>query len=351
MNGIIKESMSYRRLEIGFMSCINQTINSGRSYEKMDVNINNCFFIRLSHFAENGGVISISGGHYSVRVSRSIFSNCSSIQNGGAIFYNDDSNIYLSKVCAFKCSAFHGLFSFQQTNNQISLQWISLSNCENRINGYGITKIIGGYQTIENSNCSMNIANYVSSVDIKSPSNHNCRFSTISNNHAISGICITFSDGSGNHEHTNIFHNNGPNYGVVYIEEGARVVIQESIFDYNTNILFYIYSGFLNLMNSVISHNDELMSGSATNSNSTYSKAPSYFLTFFSTWNCLTDIPITPFITIQETTHISQNQTPINMPNQTLNEKEQKKINFKFSNTNMHFGCSFGNSLLPILLS
>ena len=48
----------------------------------------------------------------------------------------------------------------------------------------------------------------------------------------------------------NIFHNNGPNYGVVYIEEGARVVIQGSIFDNNANILFYIYSGFLNLMNS-----------------------------------------------------------------------------------------------------
>ena len=47
-------------IHIESTTCVNELINEGRSYEDIDLNLNDCFFSRVSSISNNGGVIYVN---------------------------------------------------------------------------------------------------------------------------------------------------------------------------------------------------------------------------------------------------------------------------------------------------
>jgi len=291
--------------------CVNHNIDQGRSYTQSNINISNCFFSRSSAFADDGGVIHVSGGSFSMNVSITMFYNCLA-KNGGAIYFSS-SNSFLNMICVKSCSTISNSYHFAIicASGANHMDYISISNCSHDTLGYYTLWLQGGNERFDNTNSSMNNANQVSGILIDIPTSFSSSHCTFSNNKVSYARCLYISSTSGSISisSANIIHNISPNIGVFYVSGAGLKKVMYCILLNNQNVLFYLHSGSLEVSHSYISHTGVFSTSTSvsTTNNNSFTSSNTYQIQFFYSLHCNTDIPL-PKGTIDQTNH----ETPKN---------------------------------------
>jgi len=309
---------------VGF-GCESESIDQGRSYIDKNINISNCFFSRSSSYSGNGGVIYVSASSCSMNVIYSIFYNCVCSEKGGAIYFIS-SNSFLRMICANRCSATWPHFAYLSAYQVNQVEYLSVSNCSHTTSGYHSIYLSSGDQRVDNTNSSMNNAEYVSGIHIYSPSSFTSSHCTFSNNKVSNWICIYFYSTSGtiSMSYANIVYNNSPNNnvdGVVYVSGAGSRKMMYCIFKNNQNTLFCVYSGSLEVSHSFIDHSESSFSNSisvSTSNNNSFTNRITYQLQFFNSIHCNADIPLPQRTPDQSQAPKSTPEvTPMNTPEET----------------------------------
>jgi len=94
-------------------------------------------------------------------------------------------------------------------------------------------------------------------------------------------------------KYANIVHNNSPYSGVIYVGGGSPQM-QYCIFHKNLYTLINVETGSLDISHSFISHNGAFSTSIpvSTGNNNSFVIRQSFFLTFFHSYYCPTDISI-----------------------------------------------------------
>jgi len=295
----IEPQLSFLMKNYGIcMACESESVDQGRSYSTMNINISNCFFSRSSAYSGNGGVINVNGGSYSMNLNYSMFYNCVCTSWGGAIYFYS-LNSYLRMICANRCiasSKSHFAYLIASQVNQVV--YLSVSNCSHTTSGYYSIIVYTGNQRFDNTNSSMNNAHTYSSIFIRIPSSFTSSHCSFSNNKAYSSICIYFLSSSGaiSMSYANIVHNNSPSsYGVIYILGSVSPKMMYCIFQNNQDYLFCVAQGSLEISHSFIDHSSESFSTSIAISiatNNSMTNMITYPIQFYNSFHCIADIPL-----------------------------------------------------------
>ena len=290
------------------MICVNETTPQGRSYYQMNIDISYCSFSRSSAYSGDGGVIYVYGGSYSLNSSHLMFYNCSCQDNGGAIhFYSQKSTIKM--ICANRCTADYGHFAFIKASQINIVEYLSISYCSKSLIGYRPLSLGSGNQTCDHTNSSMNCAKIVSGFRTWAPSSFTSSFCTFSHNNVSNGICLEYDSNNGVMLFANIVHNNSPlGEGVIRVYGNGSFIKKYCIFNNNKNTLFYIDSGFLEVLHSYIDHSGQFsyLTSVSTANNNSFSFRETYLNLFFYSHYCNSEYPLrtkdkTPMITHKET--------------------------------------------------
>jgi len=322
--------------------CINESIDEGRSYTNCNIDINDCYFIRLSQFNGKGGVILCENGPFNVRVYFSMFFNCSSSLNSGAIHLSNITNSQLRMICANKCTGANNHFGqFRVTNNN-SINYLSVSFCSKIASGVYSFCLVDGNNTICNTNSSLNNARDKSGIAILGDI-HLCQFCTFSNNNCSKGCCLYFRLNKSIISYINIVHNNAPDCGVLWLNYNTSLQMYNCIFDMNHDTLFLIQDKSSLVLSHCFVRHTEVPFSRAENATiiyeSTIENQKTHLVHFFRSEHCYADNPhleqtalntidITPMITEEETHSITLDRTIQRSPYETpmITEEETHSI-------------------------
>ena len=297
-----KSILLYNRFIIcdGF-GCENENIEHGRSYENDNILISHCFFSRSSVYSGEGGVIYVFGGlAYSMRMDYTMLYNCACSSNGGAIFFYSNSS-YMGMICANSCSCGaqdSGHFAYIVCINGNEVEYLSVSNCWNNSYGFGPICLNSGNIRVDNMNSSMNQACQISGISVSYPSAFSSSHCTFSNNKVMEAICLAFFSFSGilPISYANIVNNNSPlEYGVVTCKSTGSRKMMFCIYQNNSNYLFFVYHGSLEVSHSFIDHSLSSFSSSiavSTETNNSFSYILTYQIQYYQSHHCNADIPL-----------------------------------------------------------
>ena len=322
------------------LGCEKESIDQGWSYVNTNINISLCFFSRYLEYSGHGGVIFVSASSFSMNIFFSMFYNCVCSGNGGAISFSSY-NSCLRMICAHSCSCggtFFGHFAGITAHNVNEIEYLSVSNCSHTTSRYYPIILYFGNQRADNTNSSMNNAEYYSGIGTWLPSSFTSSHCTFSNNKVSNGVCIHFHSTSGttSMSYANIVHNNSPSsYGVVYVSGAGSRKMMYCIINNNNNYLFCLYGGSLEVSHSFIYHSGSSLSTTvstsistsvSTSNNNSFTNTITYQLQFFNSLHCPTDIPPptrtpdhtpTPKSTLEESPINTLERSPLNTPNET----------------------------------
>jgi len=292
-------------------ACINQNIDQGRSYNNVNIDISDCFFIRSSNYNNNGGIIFVNQTPISMIVSFSMFFQCYCDSSGGAIYFSS-TNAELRKICACKCSAYQRHFAQISTSLDLKVEYLSSTSCSSVSSGYISLDLFKGNQKFVNSNSSMNFAEQVSCLCVNSPSFFESSMCTFSNCNAKKSFCIYFEHNEGTMAYANIVNNHSPfSFGVVHVI-GGKTQLKYCIFYSNQATLFSISFGTLDISHCFLSPHAKT---STTGSNNSITQKNTYHHQFFNSFYCFTDISIiTPMKSLDRTPLITLINTPKTTP-------------------------------------
>ena len=231
-------------------NCLNSKINN------QNIWIQNCLISIISSVGD-GGAIYISG-NYDLFINDTTFYQCISISGqGGAIFFYNGLDFQLFRICGFNCHA--GInkpfqFSWSYTFKNHILDLNSISKCSNESTGTQTLQLEYGKQKINNINMTFNYVIYVSGIVYFIPTSMNNDYSTFYNNTSSSHVCIHPYGKSGQILKSNIINNISPIYGVIGGWNSGIYTFLDCNFFGNLNILIYINSGSISLINCSINH-------------------------------------------------------------------------------------------------
>jgi len=326
------------------LGCVKELMDQGQSYSQMNINISYCSFSRYSSYSGDGGVIHLYGS-YSMNANYTMFYNCVCSQSGGAIHLSS-SNSFLRMICAYRCSCgaeFLNHFAYLKASQMNNVDYLSVAYCSHTTSGYYPINLYTGNQSFSNTNSSMNNAIAISGINVNYPSSFTSSHCTFSNNKVSENRCIHFYSTSGtiSMSYANIVQNNSPSqYGVVYAEGAGSKKMLYCIFQNNTNYLFCVHSGSLEVSHSFMNHSSSSFSRSAavsTENNNSFTNIMTYQIQFFNSHHCNTDVP-PPLKTIdqsaertlEETSRITMvktmDQTLCVTPNNTPNDTQMNTL-------------------------
>ena len=296
-------------------SCDGESINQGRSYDNVDIDVSECSFSRNALFSGKGGVIYVSEGSYSIGVSYSMFANCLA-SGGGAIFFSS-TNVSLRMVCAYMCSVSgDGHFADLLASNKNQVEYLSISYCSTSTGYYSI-RLKYANPRFDNSNSSMNKAIQVSSIGIEESLSFSSSYCTFCNNRGT--ICIFLGSNTGTVIFANVIDNYSNMLAIIYVDGLQQ--IKYSIFDLNQKALLWMNSGSLILSHSFVYHS----SFSSTGTNNSLTKKQTYQFVFFKSHYCNAEIPAPapspkPSRTMMQSIVNSPKETLMESPIETLIE-------------------------------
>ena len=189
-----------------------------------NIEINNCYFERTSMLQGNGGVIYCSEISCNLILKNSIFFYCFSLKFGGAIYFFcnfPNTKVEIINVCGNLCFSEIYQFGYFLVQNNIlslnSINFLSISNCNNKQIGYSTFTLQYGNISFNNLNSSNNFNILNTGFDIHHSKLLNIIFCTIFNNNVKSYDCIRLEGGFNNSIlYSNIIKNNSPrSFGVV----------------------------------------------------------------------------------------------------------------------------------------
>ena len=267
-------------------SCINESIEEGRSYMETTIIVSNCNFFRTKTFDGNGGVICVISVSFSLDISLSMFFKCSCSGDGGVIYFVSKSSL-LKMVCASDCNAIYHNFGFIQTINHNYVEFFSISSCYKDFLGEFSNTLSNGNLKVLKNNCSMNSNDQCSGYGLFNPIDFELSFCTFSNNSVKRKCCLVFLSAIGILNYCNIAHNNSPSYGIISVLNGY-VSIGYSIFSKNNNTLFYCESGSIEVSHSFIYHSGLVFGNSSviTKNNNSFTQISTYLYEFLGSKYC-----------------------------------------------------------------
>ena len=272
------------------LGCTDEQLEEGRSFFQKSISISNCLFSRSLVFSGNGAVIYVSDGSYSMNVNYSMFYRCFCSLDGGAIWFSSsDSNLRMT--CANNCScgassSYNCNFGYLQASQVNQVEYLSVSKCSHTTRGYYSICLQEGDQRAENTNSSMNNADYGSGISFVSPSSLTSSHNTFSNNNVSHGICIYFYSISGTiiMSYSNIVHNNSPfQYGVIFVSGAGSRKMMYCVIQNNIDYLFCVVNGFLEVSHSFIDHSSASYSYEtkvSTETNNSFIKTQTYIIEY-----------------------------------------------------------------------
>ena len=213
-----------------------------------NINMKDCLISMIS--SESGGAIYISGG-YNLNINDTTFFDCFSLRDGGAIWFQNGLNPQLFRICALYCrtsSEYNFQFSYFSTIYSQVFDLISISKCNNNTIGYTTLTIQSENQNLFNSNISYNNNIRISGIYFYNPVNMLNNFCTFYNNTVRDYWCIYLQFNTVTISKSNIILNN-TNYGVVFVTNSGNYILNECFFDKNKDILLFVDSGTLELIN------------------------------------------------------------------------------------------------------
>jgi len=290
-------AMGYKITNLILLSCLNGIIASGRSYYASSeyIVVSECFFSRTSVFNGNGGVICIEGTG-NLNASSCVFYKCcvsQSLSNmGGAIFFSARS-IMLDKVCGQYCTSYHGHFAWiaSQDGFDNHVYYGTISKCSDQFTYYCPFRIMKGKQVFLNTNITSNGAKEVPGTTYSGATSLSVSYSTFAANHAShSRIIELYGDSSilrslsfiniiGNTQTENLF-------GIVYGDYSGQCSISNSIFQSNSNTLFYIKVGSMSILDCNIAHSYTLKFGAVDTIENKFGTYPLHSLIHYATAMC-----------------------------------------------------------------
>ena len=240
----------------------------------------NCIFNNLNSIYGSSILIN-SNNEIKLLIEYNLFSFCSTtggdggnmIFSGGAIyFYGINSQLYLNKVCGYKCKTYgetiynyHGQFSYSQTKNNgfHNFNYVSILECSPKTTKLSESSSIlmyCGNQLLSNLNSSNNFCFISSSFMIINNNLSIIKFINSINNSVRNWINFGFSGNSkGEFYSSNIIGNNNPSqlHGLIYLIDNFNLTLKSLIFINNKGLLSSIYNtAYLNLLNCLINHLD-----------------------------------------------------------------------------------------------
>jgi len=230
-------------------SCINESIESGRSYSEKSISIRDCLFTRLGVFSGNGGVIMVSIANFVLNIEKCVFNN-NIATNGGSIFFNSYQTVF-KMVCAYKNSADYSHFAQITVAKNNSIDYLSVSNCSQNLKGDYSLRMNNFHHFCRFINSSQNKAKLDSSL-IVSVGYILLEFSSIYQNFADNIICY-FSGTGSDLKSVNIIDNNCKT-GSVIVAWSGPCKCHHCVFSNNYNCLFFNNLGSLSVFHSFIYH-------------------------------------------------------------------------------------------------
>ena len=271
-----------------------------RVLQNDDFIIDTCYFYRNTMYSGYGGIVYVSGVLSNMKLISCIFFECCCSIDGGAIYFYSQvsgTNVELNKICGNKCYVentkkfqFGLILTPSNINSNNICNFCSISNCNNKTNGYCSFNLYFGNISLNNLNSSKNINKQESGINIRDPSKFNSNFCSFINNNVSEYTCIFLHGDNNNYiSYYNVINNNSPtNCGVITNNVGYYS-INNSIFINNTNVLFYVYSGQLSILNSKISHDNNFITYQNTVStfNNIFELTNTFLINHLNTYLCL----------------------------------------------------------------
>ena len=300
--------------------CQSQNIDQGRSYEETNISLYDCFFSRFSTYSGYGGVIYVSTSSNSMTIDSSMFYQCSCSYWGGAIYFLS-AHSYIRMTCSNGCFASSMHFARFQVSESSQIEYLSVTNCSYTSSGVYSFLLVSAAQILDNTNSSMNKAEYQSGFGISDPSSFTSSHCTFSNNIVANSrnIYIYTSTSSVLISYANIIQNNSPSqYGVLYFDNSGSKKMKYCVFQNNQDYLFCVKSGSLEVSHSFIDHSSQLSRSFAiTTINISKSGFSSYPIPYFNSHYCNADVAF-PNRTIEQTLINSPEITIVNTPEITI---------------------------------
>jgi len=303
--------------------CVNENISQGRSYDGVDVNISDCFFTRFEEYSDKGGVIYAQSSSVKVYVSNSMFYNCMTYRNGGAICFDTCHTFVMKMTCVSRCrtsgTSSSGHFGYLRVYNPSTFEYCSLSSCSYGTTGSWAMLLYLGDQRMYFMNFSMNNAKSGSCFRSYNPNTFIGAYCTFANNIVSDSVCISLYNTYSQFRvdapihYSNIVNNNSPQYGLV-MSYDVYLSLKFCIIDSNQGTLFYSEMKTVEIANCFISHTGVLSTSNSlsTSVNNSFTKHQTNLIQYFDSYYCHADetLPV-------RTPKISNDQTPTQAPDQT----------------------------------
>ena len=235
--------------------------------------IKNCFFQRINNYIGlnnsihssdlnnsniHGGIIYIFEIGFNFSIKNSVFYNCSTYGDGGAIYYesnNINSRSFLSKICIYNCFTnknskyqFCLISIFNDLKNENYFNDISILKCSNNINNGKISiGLNNGNITLFTLNSTINKVQSISCFNIKNALNFSSYYCNIINNSVLDHSCLFLENSNLFYlRYSNFILNNSPNKGIISLFNGIYNLSGIIIYS-NFNQIFYLENSKLYL--------------------------------------------------------------------------------------------------------
>jgi len=248
-------------------SHLNVTTNSRYVMNNGCFYIFSCLFSHLFASVNNGGAISCESVLKThIVVEGSFFMNCSAIQYGGAIYLKvqELGGYVLKNVCAGLCSvtsaSSRGQFCYMTNSNSKPglFDSVSLAQCSNDPNSPVIGNVFldQGNHTSYMINSSNHISYSFCLLYLRIMPVSKISYCSFMNSKSIYYIGIIYYDSISSFCNSNFVNNSTPHsqYGCYYAEKCQEIIVDNSVFKYNTLILFASSVSTMKVYRSLINH-------------------------------------------------------------------------------------------------
>jgi len=314
---VSRKAQKMERQRILSLNCVKESDTSGRSYENIDIDIEDCSFSRSAVYTDNGGIIAV-WIEKTLQIVSCSFYECSSTQMGGAIYYSKTSAT-INKVCASQCSADNCHFALFQCSIGSNIQYMSINQCSKQYTGTSPIQFGSGTSVISMINISNNKANYRSCASFISITSLDASYCTFHDNRVGDSYCFFTTGTYGTFSYLNFLENNSTNDISIIYHGLTDLSMEYCIFANNEGLLFNGFFGKLTIAHCFISHSGSLVTNSVTiSNNNSFTNKETYYLAQYGAAYCPTDAPpCTPALSPLETPIITPNESPLETPCET----------------------------------
>jgi hypothetical protein len=274
-----------------------QNYNSRQTPSGSSIHVSNCLFYSITS-SDQGGALYCSGSvTYFLVESSSFFSCKTSSGYGGGIYFSNNGQSVLYKVCSYDCTNKEYLFAYICVNSASSsinyVNYSSVTRCVNENSGSFYSLGLGnGKICCPSINISMNRMERVSAIhcfpySVSNSVTCSLTYSTFANNNDFWWICIYFSNSGTKYEinSCNIIRNtqgNTSSYGTFYTT-GNLMIEDSCILENKAPYIFYVASTTITLSNCTV---DVTSSYVGFKTQNTITKSFVLALNHMSTQNC-----------------------------------------------------------------